>query len=112
MPMSVKRNFWVLYLIFAALNLIDYYSTAIAFLLPGFEEQNPIVRAVLINGTGLFLDMKMSIILFAGVIGGLVYQTGKEEGLRQFNRGLIVLNAILAVVCIVNISQILYCMSI
>jgi hypothetical protein len=112
MPMSVKRNFWILYLIFVVLNLIDYYSTAIAFLLPGFEEQNPLVRTVLINGTGLFLDMKMSIILFAGVIGGLVYQAGKEEGLRQFNRGIIVMNVILAVVCIVNISQLLYYMSI
>jgi hypothetical protein len=88
--------------------MIDYYSTAICYLLPGFEEQNPLVSTILTNGIGMFLEMKLSIIFFAGVVGGLVYQTGKEDSLKMLNRGLIILNLILATVCAVNVGQLIF----
>ena len=105
--MNARTKFWILYILFAVLNLVDYYSTAVCFLLPGFEEQNPIVATALTGGIGLFLEMKLSIIFFAGTVGGLVYQIGKERSLMQFNRGLIVLNAVLAIVCSANIAQLI-----
>jgi hypothetical protein len=108
MAMTVKRKFWILYLIFAALNMLDYYSTAICYLLPGFEEQNPLVKSILTNQIGLFLDVKLSIIFAMGALAGLVLKVGKEEGLKLINRGLIVLNSILAVVSAVNILQLIY----
>jgi hypothetical protein len=109
--MTVKRKFWLLYIIFAALNILDYYSTAICFLLPDFEEQNPLVKSILSNQIGLFLDVKLSIIFAMGTIGGLMLRVGKEEGLKLLNNGLIVLNSILAVICAINIIQLIYYLS-
>jgi len=104
--MDIKRKFWLLYLIFVALNIADYCTTAICFLLPGFEEQNPLVRSLLQSGSG-FLEMKTSIIFAMGTLGGLVYSIKKEDGLKLFNKGLIVLNAVLLTVCTANAVQLL-----
>jgi hypothetical protein len=106
--MNLKKQFWVLYIIFAVLNLIDYYSTAIYLLLPEFEKQNSLIQIIFTNETSIILELKLSLIFFAGVIGGLVFRTGKDEGLKLLNNGLIILNLILGVICAVNIIQLIY----
>jgi len=106
--MNAKSKFWILYLIFTALNILDFYTTTVCFFIPEFQEQNPVVAMILANSIGLFLEMKMSIIFAMGALAGLVYTNRKDEGLRIFNHGLVVLNAILCIVCSVNISQLIY----
>jgi hypothetical protein len=106
--MNVKRKFWILYILFAVLNILDYYATTICFFIPEFQEQNPVVATVLTNSMGLFLEMKLSIVFAMGTVAGLVYANRKEDGLRLFNQGLIILNVILGLVCAVNFSQLIY----
>jgi hypothetical protein len=109
--MNMKKKFFNLFIIFGILNLIDFSSTAICVFLPGFEEMNPLVSAVIVNSIGLFFGLKVAIIFLIATAGGILFSIGDERGIWFFTQGLAVMDMVLAMVCGCNIGQLIYYMN-
>jgi hypothetical protein len=109
--MTPKNRFMFLLAVFGILNLIDFSSTALCVFLPGFEEINPVVSTILLNGIGLFFGLKAAIILLVATAGGILFSIGDERGIRFFTKELAVLDGVLALVCGLNIGQLIYYMN-
>jgi hypothetical protein len=69
----------------------------------GFKEQSSNIFVILADYHGFFLELKISIILIAGVIGAIIYSTKNEKALDFYTKSLIILNAITVLNCVFTV---------
>jgi hypothetical protein len=108
MNMNMKKKFIFLFIIFGMLNLIDFTATAMAVFLPGFEEINPAISALIVNSLGMIIGLKVCILFLFGIAGRMVFMTESEWRIRLFLQELEVLDGVLAAVCGFNIGHLIY----